>query len=304
MMNNSQDRIIITNFTDPVCTWCWGTEPIFRKLETHFPGKIEFRYVMGGLVENVHKMYDHANGIGSSDIGEFNRQVASHWKEASNRHGMPVDAEHFKLFSEEYPSTYPQNIAYKAAQMSDPDKADLFLYNLRAAAAAEARLVSHEDVLVSIASETGMDIGAFLTHLHDGTAARAFNGDLGLMAGLGVHGFPTFLVKYNSAQYMLRGYNSYETFTAVINSATQGAVKPEDVKPSEGNLLSFMETHPRMAAEEIRQAFDFTAIEDVWGFMAPMVENGKLEIQEAGNGWFVRRITQSMTCDLTTGICS
>lgn len=43
-MGNSQDKIIITSFTDPVCTWCWGTEPIFRKLETHFPGQIEFRY--------------------------------------------------------------------------------------------------------------------------------------------------------------------------------------------------------------------------------------------------------------------
>lgn len=303
-MSNSQDKIIITNFTDPVCTWCWGTEPIFRKLETHFPGLIEFRYVMGGLVEDVHKMYDPANGIGSSDVGAFNRQVASHWVEASNRHGMPVDSERFELFSEEYPSTYPQNIAYKAAQMSDPYKADLFLYNLRVAAAAEARLISHEDVLVSIASETGMDIGAFLTHLYDGTAERAFNADRGLMAGLGVHGFPTFLVKYNSAQYMLRGYNNYETFVAVISSATQGAVKPIDVEASEDNLLSFMEAHPRMAAEEIRQAFDFKTTEDVRSFVAPMVESGELEIQEAGNGWFVRRVSQGMTCDLATGICS
>ena len=58
--------------------------------------------------------------------------------------------EHFHLFSEEYPSTFPQNITYKAAQMSDPEKADLFLYNLRVAVAAEARLISHEDVQVSI----------------------------------------------------------------------------------------------------------------------------------------------------------
>lgn len=302
-MNNSENRIIITNFTDPVCTWCWGTEPIFRKLETHFPGQLEFRFVMGGLVKDIHEMQDPANGIGSPDAKTFNRQVAAHWKEASSRHGMPVDAENFDLFDEEYRSTYPQNIAYKAAQMSDPDKAALFLYNMRVAAAAEARKVSHEDVLVSIASESGLDISAFLAHLHDGPTEKAFHGDMALMYGLGVHGFPTFLVKYNSSQYMLRGYNSYETFAAVIDSATQGTVKPVAAEATEENLLSFMKLHPRMAAEEIRQAFDFGTVEQVRSFVAPIVEAGKLEIQNAGNGWFVKRVSQGMTCDLTTGIC-
>ena len=124
------------------------------------------------------------------------------------------------------------------------------------------------------------------------------------MVGLGVHGFPTFIVKYNSSQYMLRGYNSYDTFVAAISSATQGAVKPVQVEATEENLLTFMESHPRMAAEEIRQAFNLGSVEEVKSFITPMVDAGKLEIQEAGNGWFAKRISQGMTCDLTTGICS
>ena len=302
-MSNSENKIIITNFTDPVCTWCWGTEPIFRKLETHFPGKVEFRFVMGGLVKDAHEMMDPANGIGSTDLTQFNRQVAAHWKEASARHGMPVDAENFDLFDEEHRSTYPQNIAYKAAQMSNPDKADLFLYNMRVAAAAEARKISHEDVLVSIASESGLDVESFLTHFKDGSAEKAFHGDMWLISGVGAHGFPTFLIKYNSSQYMLRGYNRYETFVAVINSATQGSVKPVDVEATQENLSMLMEKHPRMAAEEIRQAFDFGTVEQVKDFLAPMVEAGQLEIQNAGNGWFAKRISQGMTCDLTAGLC-
>lgn len=27
----------VTSFSDPVCTWCWGSEPVFRALETHYP---------------------------------------------------------------------------------------------------------------------------------------------------------------------------------------------------------------------------------------------------------------------------
>ena len=44
-------KITITNFTDPVCVWCWATEPVFRYLETHYPGDIEFRSICGGLME-------------------------------------------------------------------------------------------------------------------------------------------------------------------------------------------------------------------------------------------------------------
>ena len=55
--------ITITNFTDPVCIWCWGTEPIFRALETHYPDLVEFRYVMGGLVYDINNFADRDNGI-------------------------------------------------------------------------------------------------------------------------------------------------------------------------------------------------------------------------------------------------
>ena len=111
-------------------------------------------------------------------------------------------------------------------------------------------------------------------------------------------------MKYNDSQYMLRGYNSYDTFAAVIKSATQGGVRPVSVEATEANLLTFMKDHPRMAGEEIRQAFDLGSMEEVKSFIAPIVGNGKLEIQEAGNGWFAKRTGQGMTCDLTTGICS
>ena len=49
------NKVIITNVTDPVCPWCWGEEPFFRKLETHFPNLITWRNVMGGLVEDMNK---------------------------------------------------------------------------------------------------------------------------------------------------------------------------------------------------------------------------------------------------------
>ena len=43
------DTVEIIEFTDPVCTWCWGSEPKVRKLETVYGDRIRVRYVMGAL---------------------------------------------------------------------------------------------------------------------------------------------------------------------------------------------------------------------------------------------------------------
>jgi len=119
IMNTTTNTTIeIIEFTDPVCTWCWGSEPVLRKLETRYGEQVKISYIMGGLVQDITSFYDSHNDIGG-DPDRSNMNIAKHWVEASERHGMPVKSEGFKLFSREHPSTYPQNIAYKAAQMQD-----------------------------------------------------------------------------------------------------------------------------------------------------------------------------------------
>lgn len=111
---------------------------------------------MGGLVENIEEKWDPANGIGHADILRINKQIEAHWKEAERRHGMPVKGTGYTLSSHEYPSTYPQNIAYKAAQMVDQKKADRFLRRMREASAAEYLMTSHPDVLDKLAAEVDL----------------------------------------------------------------------------------------------------------------------------------------------------
>jgi len=89
-------RITITNFTDPVCIWCWGTEPIFRALETHYPDLVEFRYVMGGLVDDINNFADPDNGIDAGAEGA-NEQIVEHWIEAVEVHGLPGQAGRLSL---------------------------------------------------------------------------------------------------------------------------------------------------------------------------------------------------------------
>lgn len=300
-----QKKVIITNFTDPLCTWCWGLEPVFRKLETHFPDEIEFRYVMGGLVENIEEKWDPANGIGHADIPQINKQIEAHWRDASRRHGMPVKGTGFTLFSREYPSTYPQNIAYKAAQMVDPQKADRFLRRLREASAADYLMTSHPDVIDKLASESGIDLKEFHKHLQDGSAERAFKDDLKLTQAFGVTGFPTCLVSYGEKQVLMRGYNTYEDFVKVIGMVSDNTIKPVGpVKADDDTLLQFLDIHPRLAAAEIKEAFDLTSAE-THDWMDKLQREGLIKLQPVGNSYFVTKapLKSGMACDPTTGMC-
>lgn len=80
---------------------------------------------MGGLVEDITAFRDAANDIGG-DPERSNVQIARHWFEASARHGMPVWIEGFRLFTAETTSTYPQNIAFKAAELTNPGLASRY----------------------------------------------------------------------------------------------------------------------------------------------------------------------------------
>ena len=51
-------KVTLTTFTGPMMGLSYECEPIFRKLETHFAGQIEFRYSMGLLVRNVYELCD------------------------------------------------------------------------------------------------------------------------------------------------------------------------------------------------------------------------------------------------------
>lgn len=291
----------IIEFTDPVCTWCWGSEPVLRTLETRFGNQLKISYVMGGLVKDITSFYDSYNDIGG-DPERSNKNIAKHWLEASNRHGMPVKIEGFKLFTKDHPSTYPQNIAYKAAQMQDQKKANRFLRRIREASAAEAQQTNLTEVLVELASETGLDISQFLEDFTNGKAKTAFEIDLQTTAEHRANGFPSFLIKYGNNSTLLRGYQNYSNFMAVINHLSKGEIKENVIEASEDAILDFINNHISVAPAEIKMAFDLSDAE-FEKIQNSLSEKQLINKQEAGNGYLLSLKNNPMTCDSDTGSC-
>jgi predicted DsbA family dithiol-disulfide isomerase len=295
--------IEVIEFTDPACTWCWGSEPALRKLETLYEGNIEVNFIMGGLVKDIRDFRDNLNDIGG-DISSVNAQVASHWIEASERHGMPVEPKGFNLFTEENPSTYPMNIAYKAAQFQSEELAKKFLRRIRMAVECEARQANKTEVLIELAGECGLDIGKFIKSLNDGTAEKAFYEDLEATRAYRVQGFPSFLVKgSNGKEIMLRGYQSFDTFKAVIDEITNGELTPKNIEKTEENIINFIKKLEHVAVFEIATAFDLSKTE-LEKILESLDKQKLINIVQKGNGYFVTPSASPLACNPDTGMCN
>ncbi len=257
---------------------------------------------MGGLVDNIDNFADPGNGIDAGSEGA-NAQIMSHWLEGADRHGMPINPEGFHLFSKEFPSTHPQSIAYKAAQMVDQEKADAFLRRMREATETEAKVTSKPDVQIELASEVGIDIAEFIKAIRSGEAEKKFKADLSITQSTGVRGFPSFLVKTSEGkQVLVRGYKTFAEFQEIISYLTDGSLKATEVTPSLKALNELLDKHLKLAQEEIRQAFDFSTKKDIDQWIEPFIKDGILIKEVAGTSYFVRKAS-TLACDLATGIC-
>jgi len=303
----------LVEYTDPYCTWCWGSEPILRKIREVYGDQVRIAFKMGGLVEDVARFYDPLNRIGGE--GMF-RQVAEHWLDASRRHGMPVDVRVFEDIEGEFRSTYPANIAYKAAEMQGEDLADRFLRRMREAAAAERRPIHRKEVQVELAREVGLDADAFLRALEDGSAEKAFYADLKECRAQGITGFPTFRITNRTGKgLLLIGYRRFEAFERAFRELAGDALVRKMLDGSEQAILAFVRKYGKVATREVAEVFDLSdreADERLRG----LESEGRIQRVAAGNGCFWlpalpgstgapgRSAAFAMECDAETGLCA
>lgn len=292
----------VIEFTDPICTWCWGSEPLLRKLETVYGDQVKIKFVMGGLVEDIRDFYDSYNGIGGN-AEQSNEQIAKHSLEASQRHGMPIRSEGLKLFSDEYNSSYPQNIAYKAAQMEDEMLANKFLRKIREATEIQSRQTNRSEVLIELANEAGLDISKFIERFSDGSAEEKFKQDLNITKEYSVRGFPSFLIKYGDKKILLRGYQTFDAVKSIIKRMTGDSVKMNQISKTEEGVVEFLQKYESAALVEIQSTFDFSD-DEFNNIIEGLINKRLIKKVKTGNGFFVELQQNPMVCNPDTGLCN
>lgn len=283
-MSKNSAVLSIIEYTDPYCTWCWASEPILRKISEVFNVQVSIDFVMGGLVQNITQFYDAANQIGGED---WYARVADHWLEASRKHGMPVDEQIWYKIKDEFISTYPACIAFKAAQIQDEKSAKTFLRKMREAAAAERKSIHRVEIQAQLALESGLDSGKFLEDVVSDDAKQAFEQDLQQCRSMGVRGFPTFLIANEQGdQRLMRGFHQYNSMLAVMDNLSKGQLVPEKLASDDVSVMAFINKYEKVAPKEISQVFDIS-IDETMQVLEKLQNEDKITIQKAGNGHLI-----------------
>ena len=258
----------ITVFSDPVCTWCWGSVPVLRALAYHYGDRIELDYVMGGMIEDIKTYNNRRLGIGG-DIALSNRKIHDHWLEASAVHGMPVCEQGFHLFSQENPSTIPQNLAYIAARVYEArysgevhaGAARHYLRHLQEATAVDAVVTGNADTLVDMSAVVGFVPEKFRDIYVSDVVKKLYDEGRAFSRSYETTSFPTYLLTYRGEEMMLRGYSTYDVVRNCVEQLSFGNIKPFDDGRQEftkENVLRFMDSYGSAYPVEIATAFGLT----------------------------------------------
>ena len=301
----------ITVFADPVCTWCWGSVPVLRALSYHYGTGIEMDYVMGGMIEDIRTYNNRRLSIGG-DIALSNRKIYEHWVEASAIHGMPVCENGFRLFSQEHPSTIPQNLAYIAARVYEarysgevnPGAARHYLRHLQEATAIDAVVTSDADTLVDMSAVVGFVPEKFRSIYAGDIVKTLYDEGKAFCRSYEVNSFPTYLLTYRGEEMMLRGYSTYDVVCNCIEQLSFGNIKPVGdgrAAFTPENVLRFMESYASTYPVEIATAFGLARrnghtalnVESYDGLpdmLEKLIAAGEIAVAPRGNGFIYYRL--------------
>lgn len=285
MTATTDERATLTQFTDPMCTWCWGSEPIIRHLQVVYGEQLRLQFVMGGLIRDFDEFYDAANDISEPE------EVAPHWLEASSRHGMPVDTAIFER--DPARSTYPASIAFVAARQQDRVRSHRYLRRLREAYATQVRNVNRREEQVRIAESVGLDIDAFTTALDDGSAESEFRADLAETRDAGVRAFPTYRIEGPAGERQVGGFQSFERVAAELT-----AVAPSVEASSPPPIRAVIDEYGAVATREIAEMYDLSPGKARQA-LESLLDDGYVRRERRGNGYFwhsTRRDGSGDTC--------
>lgn len=162
-------------YTDPACSWSWGSEPKLRRLMWEFGDELRFTWVMGGLARSYGAGYfdwETRAGSGADCYGD----LMAGWLETAAESGMPFDA---RIWSRNpIASTYPACQAVKAATEQGPDAAYRYLRRLREGLMTERKKLDHAEALIGEAGAAGLDAERFRIDLGSHAITEAFAADL------------------------------------------------------------------------------------------------------------------------------
>ncbi len=236
----------VTEYTDPICSWAWGTEPKFRRLQWRHGHRLEWRTVMGGLVG------DASQARADWDAEKAAGPMSDYWRRSSAYTGQPFPMPMRRMAR----STGPAGRAVAAAREQGNDVAARVLRRFREATFIFGETPETPDDFVRAARDVrGLDVDRWLAALNDQRSEAAYRADwaetrrpndfvrnlVGDDVGIGSvkqtdghdrYAFPTFVAAGPGGVFTVPGWMPYDAYVNAIESAVPGSTSDPRPDPS------------------------------------------------------------------------
>lgn len=162
--------IVAVEYTDPACSYAWGTEPKYRRLRWQYGDRLRWRRVMVGIVELD---WHAAQGI-DLDSDQMRSRLSAYWADVSALTGMPFPrpVRQAMLGSED------SCRAVKAAELQGPEVADRVLRRLRESWYVQGSPGDTLERALDVAAGTpGLDLDRMAADLRSDAVEQAYRAD-------------------------------------------------------------------------------------------------------------------------------
>jgi putative protein-disulfide isomerase len=211
----SGPAIDIVYYTDPLCCWSWALEPQLIRLEKEWPGTINWRYCMGGLLPAWNHYVDNYNSV------QRPAQMGPLWMLASKEMDVPIA---HRIWVDDPPaSSYPACIAVKCAELQSAEVGKLYLYFVRKAVMLYGLNIARQDVLLQVAESVaginkGFSLAQFEEDMQNDRGMEAFRKDLQEVKYRGINRFPSLLIKRGTSPgILITGFRPAEELLRILN---------------------------------------------------------------------------------------
>lgn len=210
MTESAQKQVIYIG--DPMCSWCWGFSPALRKIREQFGDRVSLAVIVGGL----------RTGTMEAITDEMRAYIHHHWHEVNQRTGQPFSSDILDQPGFVY-NTEPACRAVVAMRRLNPELVFDFFEQLHQAFYRDGMDLTRARVLADLAESLGVTGREFSSEFDSAQTAAETVADFGRARSLGVHGFPSVVLRDGDRHTLLTsGYQPFEVLSPYLDSWLAG----------------------------------------------------------------------------------
>jgi putative protein-disulfide isomerase len=202
-MNKTEEIIFVA---DPMCSWCWGFEPVMSSLVANLPDTIKVSLLLGGLRAEGDQEWDD----------EFKEFLRHHWKNVQERTGQSFNLALLEKEDFDY-NTEPSCRAVVTMRELDKTKQFTFFKALQEAFYLRGEDITQDEVIVKIAEDEGVDKEAFLRTFLSAGMKEKTKTDIYKSRSMGANVFPSVVIIDDEGHLcVVKGYKDYEEIKKLL----------------------------------------------------------------------------------------